>query len=51
MTGKSHDYASEMKDIQKRIQARENRTDYICWNCRKATGRRVKTCPYCGEEQ
>lgn len=48
---KSHDYASELKDIQKRIQARESRTDYVCWNCRKATGRRVKNCPYCGEEQ
>ena len=47
----SHDYASEMKDIQKRIQARESRTDHVCWNCRKATGRRVKTCPYCGEDQ
>jgi len=51
MANKNRDYASEMKDIQKRIQARENRTDHVCWNCRKATGRRVKTCPYCGEEQ
>jgi serine/threonine-protein kinase len=51
MGRKSRDYTSELKDIQKRIQARESRTDYICWNCRKATGRRVKTCPYCGEEQ
>jgi hypothetical protein len=48
---KSRDYTSEMKDIQKRIQARESRTDHVCWNCRKASGRRVKTCPYCGEEQ
>jgi len=40
-----------MKDIQKRIQARENRSDHVCWNCRKAMGRRVKKCPYCGEEQ
>jgi len=51
MANKNRDYASEIKDIQKRIQARESRTDYVCWNCRKATGRRVKTCPYCGEEQ
>jgi serine/threonine protein kinase len=51
MSSKSHDYSSELKDIQKRIQAREKRTDFVCWNCRKATGRRVKTCPYCGEEQ
>ncbi|MCU0275305.1 MAG: serine/threonine protein kinase [Acidobacteria bacterium] len=48
---KNHDYTSELKDIQKRIQARESRTDSVCWNCRKATGRRVKVCPYCGEEQ
>jgi eukaryotic-like serine/threonine-protein kinase len=51
MANKNRDYASEMKDIQKRIQARESRTDHVCWNCRKAMGRRVKTCPYCGEEQ
>ena len=51
MANKNRDYASEMKDIQRRIQARESRTDHVCWNCRKATGRRVKTCPYCGEEQ
>ena len=51
MGSKNRDYTTEMKDIQKRIQARESRTDHVCWNCRKATGRRVKTCPYCGEEQ
>jgi serine/threonine protein kinase len=51
MADKNRDYASEMKDIQKRIQARENRTDHVCWNCRKAMARRVRTCPYCGEEQ
>lgn len=51
MANKNRDYTSEMKDIQKRIQARENRSDHVCWNCRKAMGRRVKTCPYCGEEQ
>ncbi len=51
MTNKNRDFSSELKDIQKRIQARESRTDHVCWNCRKATGRRVKVCPYCGEEQ
>ncbi len=51
MSDRNRDYSSEMKDIQKRIQARESRTDFVCWNCRKAMGRRVKTCPYCGEEQ
>jgi serine/threonine protein kinase len=48
---KSRDYTSELKDIQQRIRARESRTDYVCWNCRKALGQRVKHCPYCGEEQ
>lgn len=48
---RDRDYSSELKDIQKRIQARESRTDAVCWNCRKAMGRRAKTCPYCGEEQ
>ncbi len=51
LADRSHDYSSEMKDIQKRIQARENRSDQVCWNCRKAMGRRAKTCPYCGEAQ
>jgi serine/threonine protein kinase len=51
MANKNRDYTTEMKDIQKRIQARESRTDFVCWNCRKALGRRVKNCPYCGEEQ
>jgi len=51
MSDRNRDYSSEMKDIQKRIQARESRHDFICWNCRKAMGRRVKVCPYCGEEQ
>ena len=51
LADRSHDYSSEMKDIQKRIQARENRSDQVCWNCRKAMGRRAKICPYCGEAQ
>lgn len=51
MGKKSRDYTSELKDIHKRIQARESRTDHACWNCRKALGRRMQKCPYCGEEQ
>jgi serine/threonine-protein kinase len=51
LDNKSHDYATEIKDIQQRIQARENRTDHVCWNCRKAMGRRMSRCPYCGEDQ
>ncbi len=48
---KSQDLSSEIKDIHKRIQARESRSDHVCWNCRKAMGRRMPVCPYCGEEQ
>jgi serine/threonine protein kinase len=48
---RNRDFTSELKDIRKRIQARESRTDHVCWNCRKAMGRRAKVCPYCGEEQ
>ena len=33
------------EDIQKRIQARESRTDHVCWNCRKAMGRRDEEVP------
>ncbi len=51
MSDRNRDYSSELKDIQKRIQARENRSDLVCWNCRKAMGRRAKICPYCGEAQ
>jgi len=40
-----------MEDIQLRIQARNQRTDQLCWNCRKAMPRPSKTCPYCGAEQ
>jgi len=51
LDNKNRDYSSEIKDIQQRIHARENRTDHVCWNCRKAVGRRMEKCPYCGEEQ
>jgi len=51
LENKSRDLTSEIKDIKKRIQARENRADHVCWNCRKAMGRRMKTCPYCGHDQ
>jgi serine/threonine protein kinase len=51
LDNKNRDYSSEMKDIQQRIRARENRADHVCWNCRKSLGRRLQKCPYCGEEQ
>lgn len=45
------DYSSQMKAIKNRIDARDSRTDFFCWNCRKAMPRRLKKCIYCGAEQ
>ena len=41
----------EIKDIQLRLQARKQRTDYVCWNCRKTMPTKRDTCLYCGSEQ
>ncbi len=41
----------EIEDIQSRIRAHETRHQAVCWNCRKALGPRIRTCPYCGEAQ
>ena len=48
---KSRNIHQEMLDIHRRIQARENRVDHVCWNCHKALVRKTAHCPYCGEEQ
>jgi serine/threonine protein kinase len=45
------DYSSQIKAIKNRIDARESRTDFFCWNCRKAMPRQSKKCIYCGAEQ
>lgn len=45
------DNSDEIKDIKKRLDARSKRTDYICWNCRKAMPRKIAHCLYCGAEQ
>lgn len=42
------DHEVELKTIQSRIQARNERTDYVCWNCRKVMPRKSKRCLYCG---
>jgi len=48
---KKTDNAIEIKEIQKRLEARSKRTDYICWNCRKSMPKRMERCLYCGAEQ
>ncbi|MCP4151823.1 MAG: serine/threonine protein kinase [bacterium] len=48
---KKADNTNKIQEIQVRLDARHQRTDYICWNCRKAMPRKMKKCLYCGEEQ
>ncbi len=42
---------SEIFDIKKRIAARDERTDHICWSCRKTIPQKVEKCIYCGADQ
>lgn len=51
MENKGQDMEMEIHDIKQRIEAWGKRNDYSCWNCRKAMGRKMAVCPYCGEEQ
>lgn len=51
MEKKGNDHSQEIKNIKARIKARSNRTDYVCWNCRKTMTSKMKNCPYCGAEQ
>ncbi len=51
MEKKGNDNSQEMQNIKARIKARSNRTDYVCWNCRKTMTRKMINCPYCGAEQ
>ena len=48
---KKVDRSSEIKNIKSRINAREERTDYVCWNCHKTMPRKSKKCIYCGSDQ
>lgn len=41
----------ELKEIRTRIEARSQRTDYTCWNCRKSMPKKMENCLYCGAEQ
>jgi serine/threonine-protein kinase len=41
----------DMKDIKLRLEARSKRTDYVCWNCRKAMPTKRSNCLYCNAEQ
>ena len=45
------DHSSEIKKIKERIDAREVRADFICWNCHKTMPRKMAKCLYCGAEQ
>jgi len=51
MEKRGRDMETEIHDIKQRIEAYGKRTDYICWQCRKAMGRKMAKCPYCGEDQ
>jgi serine/threonine-protein kinase len=42
------DHGDELKMIKSRIQARTERVEYICWNCRKVMPRKSGRCLYCG---
>ena len=42
---------SEITDIKKRIAARNERTDHVCWKCRKTIPQKVEKCIYCGTDQ
>jgi len=41
---------SELLDIRRRIKAREDRGNHVCWNCGRPLPYKSKKCPYCGEE-
>jgi serine/threonine protein kinase len=41
---------TEIDDIRRRIQARENRMNHLCWNCRRPLPHKTPQCPYCGEK-
>jgi len=51
MGEKRKDNTVEIKEIKKRLEAREQRTEIVCWNCRKSMPSRLHKCLYCGEEQ
>lgn len=41
---------TEIDDIRRRIQAREQKRTACCWNCRKPLPYKSNRCPYCNEE-
>jgi serine/threonine-protein kinase len=45
------DHTVELEEIRTRIEARSQRTDYTCWNCRKSMPKKMEKCIYCGAEQ
>ncbi len=51
LENKKNERSSNIDDIKTRIEARNARTDYKCWNCKKTMPRRIKKCIYCGAVQ
>ncbi|MGE5343770.1 MAG: serine/threonine protein kinase [Candidatus Omnitrophota bacterium] len=51
MEDRKRDNTVEIKEIKKRLDAWTQRTDHICWNCRKSMPSKLHRCLYCGEEQ
>ena len=51
MGQKKKDNSHELENIKRRLEARKQRTDYVCWSCRKTMPRKMKTCLYCGADQ
>lgn len=51
MESKKRENIVDIRDIKTRIEARNTRTDYICWNCKKTMPRKMKKCIYCGSDQ
>jgi serine/threonine protein kinase len=51
MGQKKKNHGADLRDIKKRIEARTQREDHICWNCRKAMPTKMEKCLYCGVEQ
>lgn len=48
---KKKDNTSEIENIKERIAARNERSDHVCWNCRKTMPQRSGKCIYCGADQ
>ena len=48
---KNSDEGIELRRIKRRLNARTQRKEYVCWNCRKVMPSILEKCLYCGSEQ